>query len=87
MRLGSCDSMSHAGWSRGVVVGFLALASALGPASAAAPDLDARLDAASITPMHGQIPPSFTLPDLHGKSVSLADFRGRAVLLYFWATW
>ena len=28
----------------------------------------------------------FTLPDLQGKSVSLSSFRGRLVLLNFWAT-
>jgi hypothetical protein len=31
--------------------------------------------------------PGFTLPDLAGKPVRLADFPGRAVLLYFWTTW
>ncbi len=30
---------------------------------------------------------NFTLPDLQGKSVSLSSFRGRLVLLSFWATW
>lgn len=29
----------------------------------------------------------FTLRDLSGKSVSLSDFRGKVVLLNFWATW
>jgi thiol-disulfide isomerase/thioredoxin len=29
----------------------------------------------------------FTLPDLNGKSVSLSAFRGKVVLLNFWATW
>lgn len=78
---------AFAGPGRALALGLLALGAALAPASAAAPDLDAKLDAVSVTPMHGQVPPPFTLPDVNGKSVSLADFRGRAVLLYFWATW
>jgi len=29
----------------------------------------------------------FTLPDLDGKPVSLSDFRGRWVIVNYWATW
>lgn len=29
----------------------------------------------------------FTLPNLNGKSVRLSDFKGKVVLLNFWATW
>lgn len=29
----------------------------------------------------------FTLQDLNGKDVRLSDYRGKAVLLEFWATW
>ena len=31
--------------------------------------------------------PDFTLKDLNGKTVSLSTFRGKVVLLNFWATW
>ena len=31
--------------------------------------------------------PAFSLPDLAGKTQSLADLRGKAVMLFFWATW
>jgi thiol-disulfide isomerase/thioredoxin len=29
----------------------------------------------------------FTLPDLDGKPVKLSDYRGKVVLVNFWATW
>ncbi len=35
----------------------------------------------------GTVAPSFTLNDLDGKSVSLSDFRGKQVVLHFWASW
>ncbi|HVC89459.1 MAG TPA: TlpA disulfide reductase family protein [Acidobacteriaceae bacterium] len=31
--------------------------------------------------------PGFTLKNLDGKPVSLSDYKGKAVLLNFWATW
>jgi peroxiredoxin len=31
--------------------------------------------------------PDFTLPDLEGRPVQLREFRGKLVLLNFWATW
>ncbi|OGU58216.1 MAG: hypothetical protein A2V66_01540 [Ignavibacteria bacterium RBG_13_36_8] len=31
--------------------------------------------------------PQFTLTDLDGKELSLADCRGKTVILDFWATW
>jgi cytochrome oxidase Cu insertion factor (SCO1/SenC/PrrC family) len=44
--------------------------------------------AAGITPLPGglQAPP-FHLDDLSGKTVDIQQFRGRLVMLYFWATW
>lgn len=35
----------------------------------------------------GQVAPEFSLPDTAGVSVSLSDFRGKYVLLDFWAAW
>ena len=29
----------------------------------------------------------FTLPDINGKKVSLSDFRGKWVIVNYWATW
>jgi len=31
--------------------------------------------------------PSFTLQDLKGNQISLSDFKGKVVILDFWATW
>jgi len=31
--------------------------------------------------------PSFSLPDLHGQTVSLERFKGKVVFLDFWAPW
>ena len=30
---------------------------------------------------------AFTVKDMHGKDVRLADYRGKVILLNFWATW
>src|SRR6185437_198628 len=37
--------------------------------------------------LEGKPAPGFTLTTLDGKKVSLADYKGRAVLVNFWATW
>jgi cytochrome c biogenesis protein CcmG/thiol:disulfide interchange protein DsbE len=39
------------------------------------------------SPLVGKPAPPFTLQDLGGKKVSLSSFKGKAVLINFWATW
>ncbi|WP_341837112.1 TlpA disulfide reductase family protein [Chitinophaga pollutisoli] len=34
-----------------------------------------------------EVAPDFTVTDVNGKKVSLADFRGKTIVLDFWATW
>ena len=35
----------------------------------------------------GETAPNFTVSDLNGNKVSLADYKGKVVLLNIWATW
>lgn len=37
--------------------------------------------------LRGKAAPGFSLTTLEGKKVSLADYKGRPVLVNFWATW
>ena len=39
------------------------------------------------TPLMGKPAPEFKLPDLAGKEVSLSSFKGKPLLINFWATW
>jgi hypothetical protein len=50
--------------------------------------LDDALFDLQLIPLDGQTPPGFELERLgDGKKVTLAEHRGRPVMLYFWATW
>jgi cytochrome c biogenesis protein CcmG/thiol:disulfide interchange protein DsbE len=40
-----------------------------------------------VSPLKGKPAPAFSLENLDGKKVSLADYKGKAVLVNFWATW
>lgn len=39
------------------------------------------------SPLVGKQAPGFTLEDLNGKDVSLDSFKGKPLLINFWATW
>jgi cytochrome oxidase Cu insertion factor (SCO1/SenC/PrrC family) len=59
----------------------------LAASSLAGEDLEERLWGLHIVPLDAEPAPAFTLESLAGERVSLSDWRGRAVLLYFWAAW
>ena len=40
-----------------------------------------------IDPLIGNSAPEFSLEDVDGKATSLSSFKGKPVLLNFWATW
>lgn len=70
-------------------IGMLALCCCL--AFAALPALAVDGDGASAKPPENAngmpLIPDFTLPSNTGEDVTLSDFAGRQVVLYFWATW
>lgn len=41
----------------------------------------------NVSKLQGKPAPAFTLIDLDGKKVSLSDFKGKPVIINFWATW
>ena len=52
------------------------------------PTVSARqLSPFAIDSLVGKPAPDFTLPDQNGRTVTLSAFRGRPVLLNFWAPW
>ena len=72
------------------MAGLVAAGSAawLAPAGAQPGDENAVWRAAGIVPFPQSVQaPPLSLSDLSGKPVNLQHFRGRLVMLYFWATW
>ena len=47
----------------------------------------AGIPAADLKPWTGGKVPALVLKDLKGATIDLADYRGKVVLLNFWATW
>ncbi len=58
-----------------VLFGIILLAAACAP------------NAEEFAPVEGAKAPHFELTSLEGKTVSLEDYRGRVVLINFWAIW
>ena len=50
-------------------------------------DLGMQSKSARMVTAEAQLAQDFTLQDLDGKQVKLSDYRGKVVLLTFWATW
>lgn len=82
------------------ILAILGVASALGCAllttacseRAGPPASKAALEQRSAAPFElnsavGQSAPKFTLKDANGQTVTPADYKGKVVLLDFWATW
>jgi peroxiredoxin len=63
----------------GIVIGLIL--------SVVVPDLPVAWPMGSRVPMAGTTAEDFQLADLHGDVHSLAQYRGRIVLVNFWATW
>jgi hypothetical protein len=67
-----------------ITVSALAGALLLTGVATAAPDYAAL----QIQPYQPPKPaPAFSLPDLDGKIQTLAEHRGKVLMLFFWATW
>ena len=54
-----------------------------------APGTDAQVDTSygAPSPLKNKPAPAFTLTEIDDKKVSLSDFKGRPVVVNFWATW
>ncbi len=73
-----------------ILIGFAALLAFIGYSQwtfLAQATARERLMAMSDFPIVGEAAPDFTLPDLAGSEVPLADYTGRPLIINFWTTW
>lgn len=80
-------------WQDDVAAERTAAAAALAPVASHTPDADRaaaeeeQSAGAACMPNAKPAKLDFTIKDLDGKDVSLASFKGKVILLNFWATW
>ncbi len=71
-----------------LVGGLVVLPTASFSGARNATSLERPLEALGFVKIEGdQAAPDFTLPNVAGKPVRLADLRGKVVFLTFWTTW
>src|SRR5689334_370849 len=63
----------------GIAVGIVLIAALLIPST--------KVPASNTSALIGKTAPDFTLTDSKGASLKLSNYKGRVVLLNFWATW
>jgi peroxiredoxin len=64
------------------LVALLGFSSCVEDATVGGSTVEAASENKELTPA-----PNFTLKDVEGREVTLADYKGKVVLLNFWATW
>ena len=72
-----------------LAIGACVVALALAPTAPAAQSkgLDDLMMDLNIAPLDPRLAPPFAVTTLDGRRVTLADIKGQAALVYFWATW
>jgi cytochrome oxidase Cu insertion factor (SCO1/SenC/PrrC family) len=68
-----------------ILIGSVLWAGVAAAQSAAAPPAWEKLGVQAYEPPRPA--PAFALPALDGRTVRLEDQKGKALLLFFWATW
>jgi len=80
--VGACDKRAAAP-EQAAVEGDGTVPDVAAPANTTAPEAAAKVDRSH----KGEAMPTYTFQDGAGKAVTLADFRGKPVLVNLWATW